>query len=264
MPPIVLEHATLLDGTANQCRDGYRVVVEGDRIREVSDTPVTLQNAQRIDLGGKTLMPGLIDAHVHLIATSLNLGNLVNEPASLTTARALRIAEGMLQRGFTVLALPIRQRCLAPRQASSAVLLAGCQPPVSERHPEIAGASKSPVQAVHRPILRLPDKGERGPTPRDAAAVAGITATPDDKLAIRSGHDPKSARCDDLRVNARACLPLLRWRRSQARAATRHIDESHMPAAETTPIEQQTAPRRHKPHRLEKPETRAWEQMARH
>jgi predicted amidohydrolase len=86
------------------------VVVEGDRIREVSDTPVTLQHAQRIDLGGKTLMPGLIDAHVPLIATSLNLSNLVNEPASLTTARTLRIAEGMLQRGFIVLALPIRQR----------------------------------------------------------------------------------------------------------------------------------------------------------
>lgn len=101
MPPIVLEHAALLDGTVNERRDGYHVVIEADRIREVSDIPVTLQNAQRIDLRGKTLMPGLIDAHVHLIATSLNLGSLVNEPTSLTTARALRIAEGMLQRGFT-------------------------------------------------------------------------------------------------------------------------------------------------------------------
>lgn len=101
MPPIVLENATLLDGTVNERRDGHHVGVEADRIREVSDKPITLQDAQRIDLGGKTLMPGLIDAHVHLIATTLNLSNLVNEPTSLTTARALHIARGMLQRGFT-------------------------------------------------------------------------------------------------------------------------------------------------------------------
>ncbi len=103
MPPIVLEHATLLDGTVNELRDGYHVVIEDDRIREVSDTPITLQDAQRIDLGGKILMPGLIDAHVHLIATSLNLSQLANDAASLTTVRALRIAEGMLQRGFTTI-----------------------------------------------------------------------------------------------------------------------------------------------------------------
>ena len=46
-------------------------------------------------------MPGLIDAHVHLIATTLNLAQLSYEPVSLTTARARLIAEGMLQRGFT-------------------------------------------------------------------------------------------------------------------------------------------------------------------
>lgn len=103
MPPIVLENATLLDGTVNELRDGHHVVIEDDRIREVSDTPVTLQDAQRMDLRGKTLMPGLIDAHVHLIATTLNLGQLANEPVSLNTARALRIAEGMLLRGFTTI-----------------------------------------------------------------------------------------------------------------------------------------------------------------
>jgi imidazolonepropionase-like amidohydrolase len=46
-------------------------------------------------------MPGLIDAHVHLIATTLNLGQLAAEPMSLTVARARHIAEGMLRRGFT-------------------------------------------------------------------------------------------------------------------------------------------------------------------
>ena len=73
----------------------------GERIREISEHSITAPQAQVIDCQGKTLMPGLIDAHVHLIATSLNLGQLAQEPVSLTMARARHIAEGMLQRGFT-------------------------------------------------------------------------------------------------------------------------------------------------------------------
>ena len=101
MSQIILENCTLLDGTSPELREGIHVLVEGDRIREVSDTPISSSGARVIDLKGQTLMPGLIDAHVHLIATSLNLGQLAHEPASLTTARARHIAEGMLQRGFT-------------------------------------------------------------------------------------------------------------------------------------------------------------------
>jgi imidazolonepropionase-like amidohydrolase len=75
--------------------------VEGERIREISERSITAPQALVIDCQGKTLMPGLIDAHVHLIATHLNLGQLAQEPVSLTMARARHIAEGMLQRGFT-------------------------------------------------------------------------------------------------------------------------------------------------------------------
>jgi imidazolonepropionase-like amidohydrolase len=103
MSRIVLENCTLLDGTAPDLRDGMQVLVEGERIREVSETPSAAAGAQTLDLKGKTLMPGLIDAHAHLIATTLNLGQLAHEPATLTTARARHIAEGMLRRGFTTI-----------------------------------------------------------------------------------------------------------------------------------------------------------------
>ena len=82
-------------------REDMHVLVQGERIREISESALTAPQAQVIDCQGKTLMPGLIDAHVHLIATSLNLGQLAQEPVSLTMARARHIAEGMLQRGFT-------------------------------------------------------------------------------------------------------------------------------------------------------------------
>jgi imidazolonepropionase-like amidohydrolase len=101
MDRIVLENCTLLDGTSPGLREGMHMLVEGDRIREVSDTRIVVSDARIIDLKGKTLMPGLIDAHVHLIATTVNLSRLAFEPMSLTVMRARHIAEGMLQRGFT-------------------------------------------------------------------------------------------------------------------------------------------------------------------
>lgn len=103
MSGIVLTNCTLLDGTSPELREGMHVLIEDERIREVSDRPITAPGARIIDLKGKTLMPGLIDAHVHLIATSLDLSRLDREPASLTTARARHIAEGMLRRGFTTI-----------------------------------------------------------------------------------------------------------------------------------------------------------------
>jgi imidazolonepropionase-like amidohydrolase len=103
MGRIMLTHCTLLDGTSPELRPDMHVLVEGERIRDVSETPITAAEAQVIDLKGKTLMPGLIDAHVHLIATMLNLGQLAYEAVSLTVARARHIAEGMLRRGFTTI-----------------------------------------------------------------------------------------------------------------------------------------------------------------
>lgn len=103
MSRIVLQNCTLLDGTSPDMRERMHLLVEDERIRDVSETPITAADTQTIDLKGKTLMPGLIDAHVHLIATMLNLSQLTHEPVTLTTARARHIAEGMLQRGFTTI-----------------------------------------------------------------------------------------------------------------------------------------------------------------
>ncbi len=83
MSQIVLQNAALLDGTVAERREGMHILVEDDRIREISDVPITASGAQSIDLKGKTLMPGLIDAHVHLMATTINRTQLMNEPMSL-------------------------------------------------------------------------------------------------------------------------------------------------------------------------------------
>ena len=62
----LFKNAKLLDPTKSDLQDGVAVLVEGGRIREVSPRPIRAAGAAVVDLGGRTLMPGLIDCHVHV------------------------------------------------------------------------------------------------------------------------------------------------------------------------------------------------------
>lgn len=101
MATIVFANAALLDGTSNERRDGHHVLVEDAVIKEVSDRPIISAGADTIDLAGRTLMPGLIDAHVHVIAVDAALARLAERPLTLTSLQAGRVMESMLARGFT-------------------------------------------------------------------------------------------------------------------------------------------------------------------
>jgi imidazolonepropionase-like amidohydrolase len=103
MAAIIFANCAVLDGTSRERREDHHVLVEGDRIREVSDQPITSDAAETIDLGGRTLMPGLIDAHVHVLAVDVALARLSDRPISLLTLQAAQVLEGMLQRGFTTI-----------------------------------------------------------------------------------------------------------------------------------------------------------------
>jgi imidazolonepropionase-like amidohydrolase len=98
---IVFENAALLDGTHPELREGFHVAVEAGKIMEISAAPVAASSAQRIDVRGMTLMPGLIDAHAHMTLVDTNLGNLRAIPQTLLTARAGVRMRKMLMRGFT-------------------------------------------------------------------------------------------------------------------------------------------------------------------
>jgi imidazolonepropionase-like amidohydrolase len=98
---LLLENARLLDVEAGAIREGASVLVDGERIAEVSDRAITSRDAQRVDLAGRTLMPGLIDAHVHCAITTMNLAAMTSRPVTLVAHEAGRILAGMLRRGFT-------------------------------------------------------------------------------------------------------------------------------------------------------------------
>lgn len=91
----------LLDPSRDALLEGFEVLVENDRIKEVSDRPIAARSATRIDLSGKTLLPGLIDCHVHVVAALVDIAANAMAPSSLAALRAARILRTLLMRGFT-------------------------------------------------------------------------------------------------------------------------------------------------------------------
>jgi len=97
----VFRNANLFDGVSDELRGPVDVVVEGENIAEVVDGRAKVPTAIEIDVAGRTLMPGLIDAHVHLMAVHLVAAKNLDSPLTLLTAKALPRIRNMLERGFT-------------------------------------------------------------------------------------------------------------------------------------------------------------------
>ena len=103
MSAVLFKNGNLLDPTQPERLEGYDVLVEDGKIKEVSDKPLSSSSARVIDAAGKTVMPGLIDLHGHVMATQLNLSSQGFLPDALVMMRAVPIMSAMLRRGFTTL-----------------------------------------------------------------------------------------------------------------------------------------------------------------
>src|SRR3990167_2810249 len=93
----VLTDAFLIDCTGKEPVDGAAVVIEGERIKAVirSGKVGPLKGrVETLSLKGRTLMPGLTDAHVHVGAGEGNISEQHrNNPPSLIAAKTLRRIE---------------------------------------------------------------------------------------------------------------------------------------------------------------------------
>jgi imidazolonepropionase-like amidohydrolase len=100
--PIVLHAARLLDVETGRILRPGEVLVQGEKIAEVGSSVTHPAGAETIDLGDRTLLPGLIDAHVHLF---LHPGaedlQTVQEPVPQRTILAVLAAREDLMAGFT-------------------------------------------------------------------------------------------------------------------------------------------------------------------
>jgi len=101
MTDIVFKNFKLLDPEVGTLESGQQVRVNGNTIAEVSPSVDHSPDAEIIDLGDRTLMPGLIDCHNH-ISREILAGPPSMLP-SLSAARTSSVLHDMLMRGFTTL-----------------------------------------------------------------------------------------------------------------------------------------------------------------
>lgn len=100
---IVLRHAFLIDGTGAEPREGATVVVADGRIQEIGGPGMPVPAGRVLDLKGLTLMPGLIDAHVHVGNLEIRNHLTAQLPPAVYVLRACRTLESDLDLGFTTL-----------------------------------------------------------------------------------------------------------------------------------------------------------------
>ena len=95
-------NVNVFNGTEDKLYEGLNVLVEGKTITSISENTIAApEGAEVIDGGGKTLMPGLIDGHVHFMINS-NFDIIEkNMDLSDISLRATLVAERALMDGFT-------------------------------------------------------------------------------------------------------------------------------------------------------------------
>ncbi len=103
MTAIVFRSCTLLDCTGADPAPRSTVIVEGERIVSVtkSGEPALPRDARVVDCGGRTLLAGLTDAHVHAAIIETDFGKMRRESAATVALRIKDVLEQTLQAGFT-------------------------------------------------------------------------------------------------------------------------------------------------------------------
>src|SRR3546814_850950 len=97
----VFSNVLIFDSESPDLRRGQNVFIDGGLIREVSDRPATPDDGAVFDGGGRVLMPGLIDAHIHAYANDVNVGVIAATPPTLYSHHAAFMLTNMINRGFT-------------------------------------------------------------------------------------------------------------------------------------------------------------------
>jgi imidazolonepropionase-like amidohydrolase len=98
---VLLTNATVLDPENGELHPDLDIRLTGDLIADVSSGLDTLPGEESLDIRGSTVMPGLIDAHVHVVDYSPDRYAPYGASPYYVGARAQHVLRGMLDRGFT-------------------------------------------------------------------------------------------------------------------------------------------------------------------
>nr|WP_113962383.1 amidohydrolase family protein [Roseimicrobium gellanilyticum] len=100
----LFSNVRIFDGKSGELSAPSHVLVRGNKIEKISASPIPTDrrgDTVLIDGGGRTLMPGLIDAHVHLMLESVPLQVALMSEINYLSLVAGKAAEKQLLRGFT-------------------------------------------------------------------------------------------------------------------------------------------------------------------
>lgn len=97
----LITNVNVFDGTDEKLIDNASVLVEGNLIKQVSTKKIDADGATVIDGKGGTLMPGLIDAHWHVMMNSVGQAEALATDFEHLVVMGLKGAEATLMRGFT-------------------------------------------------------------------------------------------------------------------------------------------------------------------
>ncbi|HKJ17237.1 MAG TPA: amidohydrolase family protein [Xanthomonadales bacterium] len=105
-PPtgVVFENVRVFDGTSDRLSAPTNVLVVGNTIKVISSAPIAdppAMSLTRLQGGGRTLMPGLIDAHTHIMFESVSQVTVLTGDIGFINVAAVKAAKDMLLRGFT-------------------------------------------------------------------------------------------------------------------------------------------------------------------
>jgi imidazolonepropionase-like amidohydrolase len=100
MASVLLTNAQVLDVRGGELRQPSHILIEGGKITSI-DNEHPAGEAETIDVGGRVVMPGLCDMHVHVTAATADLSAIRHWSPAYVSAHAVKILEGMLMRGFT-------------------------------------------------------------------------------------------------------------------------------------------------------------------
>lgn len=101
--PVLLENLRLFDGETLKLREDVNVLIDGDRISALVPRTEPVADAERIDCGGRAVIPGLIDAHWHSTLAAVSQTTALTADIGYIHLLAAREAGATLRRGFTTI-----------------------------------------------------------------------------------------------------------------------------------------------------------------
>jgi imidazolonepropionase-like amidohydrolase len=99
--PVLFTNVDVWDGTSDELATSTDVLVVSNKISKIGKGLAQPDGTEVIDGGGRTLIPGLTDAHVHLMINDHPYISIYEKPWVFVAAQAVAGAKAMLLRGFT-------------------------------------------------------------------------------------------------------------------------------------------------------------------